>query len=228
MVLVCTVKALKYHGGVPKDNIFDENMEAFKEGFANLDRHYENLKKFGVSVVVCLNRYNTDTEEEVEYFKKYCEEKGYVSAVSTAYVDGSEGAMDLANKVLSLDKSDYHALYSLDNSIEDKIKCICSEIYRASKVHISEEIKEKIRIFEKNGKANLPVCVAKTQYSFSDDAKKLGAPENFEVTVKDIRLYGGANFITVLLGDIMVMPGLSRKPNFEIIDVVDGAIVNLS
>ena len=228
VVLVCTVKALKYHGGVPKDNIFDENMEAFKEGFANLDRHYENLKKFGVSVVVCLNRYNTDTEEEVEYFKKYCEEKGYVSAVSTAYVDGSEGAMDLANKVLSLDKSDYHALYSLDNSIEDKIKCICSEIYRASKVHISEEIKEKIRIFEKNGKANLPVCVAKTQYSFSDDAKKLGAPENFEVTVKDIRLYGGANFITVLLGDIMVMPGLSRKPNFEIIDVVDGEIVNLS
>ena len=104
----------------------------------------------------------------------------------------------------------------------------CSEIYRASKVHISEEIKEKIRIFEKNGKANLPVCVAKTQYSFSDDAKKLGAPENFEVTVKDIRLYGGANFITVLLGDIMVMPGLSRKPNFEIIDVVDGEIVNLS
>lgn len=228
VVLVCTVKALKYHGGVPKDNIFDENMEAFKEGFANLDRHYENLKKFGVSIVVCLNRYNTDTEEEVEYFKKYCEEKGYVSAVSTAYVDGSEGAMDLANKVLTLDKGNYHALYSLDNSIEDKIKCICSEIYRASKVHISEEIKEKIRIFEKNGKANLPVCVAKTQYSFSDDAKKLGAPENFEVTVKDIRLYGGANFITVLLGDIMVMPGLSRKPNFEIIDVVDGEIVNLS
>ncbi len=228
VVLVSTIKALKYHGGVPKDQIFDENMDAYKKGFANLDKHYDNLRKFGVNVVVCLNRYNTDTDLEVDYFKKHCEEMGYTYAISTAYIDGSDGAMDLAEKVLSLQKGDFHFLYSLEDSIVDKINKICTEIYGASKVNISDEIKGKIQVFEKNGKANLPICVAKTQYSFSDDAKKLGVPKDFEVTVKDIRLYGGANFITVLLGDIMVMPGLSRKPNFEIIDVVDGEIVNLS
>ncbi len=228
VVLVSTIKALKYHGGVPKDQIFDENMDAYKKGFANLDKHYDNLRKFGVHVVVCLNRYNTDTDLEVDYFKKHCEEMGYTYAISTAYIDGSDGAMDLAEKVLSLQKGDFHFLYSLEDSIVDKINKICTEIYGASKVTISDEIKGKIQVFEKNGKANLPILVAKTQYSFSDDAKKLGVPKDFEVTVKDIRLYGGANFITVLLGDIMVMPGLSRKPNFEIIDVVDGEIVNLS
>ena len=228
VVLVATVKALKYHGGVPKDKIFEEDLEAFKKGFENLDKHYENLKKYGVSVVVCLNRYNTDTDEEIEIFMEHCREKGYLCAISTAYVDGGEGARDLANKVLACEKGDFHFLYSLDDSIVDKINSICQEIYGAKTVHISDEILEKIHVFEKNGKANLPVCVAKTQYSFSDDAKKLGVPKNFDVTVKDIRLYGGANFITVLLGDIMVMPGLSRKPNFEIIDVIDGEIVNLS
>ena len=228
VVLVATVKALKYHGGVPKDKIFEEDLEAFKKGFENLDKHYENLRKYGVSVVVCLNRYNTDTDEEIEVFKEHCREKGYLCAISTAYVDGGEGARDLANKVLACEKGDFHFLYSLDDSIVDKINIICQEIYGAKTVHISDEILEKIHVFEKNGKANLPVCVAKTQYSFSDDAKKLGVPKNFDVTVKDIRLYGGANFITVLLGDIMVMPGLSRKPNFEIIDVIDGEIVNLS
>ena len=228
IVLVSTIKALKYHGGVSKEEIFDPNMEAFEKGFANLDKHYENLKKYGIEVVVCLNRYNTDTEEEIEFFKKHCEEKGYLYAVSNAYALGSDGAMELANKVLKVKKGDFHFLYSTEDSIVDKINTICKEIYGAKKVNISKEIMKQIKVFEKNDKANLPICVAKTQYSFSDDAKKVGVPKDFEVNVKDIRLYGGAEFITVLLGDIMVMPGLSRKPNYELIDVVDGEIVNLS
>ena len=228
VVLVSTIKALKYHGGVPKDQIFDENMDALEQGFANLDKHYENLKKFGINVVVCLNRYHTDTDEEVELLRNHCQQKGFPFAISTAYVSGSDGAMDLMNTVLKCKKGDFHFLYSTDDSIKDKICTVCKEIYGAKKVNFSKEILEEIKVFEKNNKANLPICVAKTQYSFSDDAKKVGVPKDFEVTVKDIRLYAGAEFITVLLGDIMVMPGLSRKPNYEIIDVVDGEIVNLS
>ena len=228
IVLVATIKALKYHGGVAKDKIFDEDMEALKRGFANLDKHYHNLKKFGIEVIVCLNKYNTDTLEEVETFKNYCEDHNYIYSVSQAYVEGSDGAIDLAKKVLDCKPSKVKYLYDVNDSIETKINVICKEIYGAVKVNIDDSIKEKINLFEKNNMANLPICVAKTQYSFSDDAKKVGVPVDFEVTVKDIRLYGGAEFITVLLGNIMTMPGLSRKPNYELIDVVDGEIVNLS
>lgn len=228
IVLVATIKALKYHGGVSKEDIYSSNMDALKKGFANLDKHYENLSKFGVPIVVCLNQFDTDTEEEIEVFSKHCEDMGYSFAVSNAYAQGGEGAIPLAEKVLDTPNGDFHSLYSTEDSVVDKINTVCREIYGASKVNISDEIMDKIAIFEKNGKANLPICVAKTQYSFSDDAKKVGVPKDFEVTVQDIRLYGGAGFITVLLGNIMVMPGLSRKPNYELIDVVDGEIINLS
>ncbi len=228
VVLVSTIKALKYHGGVPKDKIFDENMDALRNGFENLDKHYENLKKYGVNVIVCLNRYNTDTDEEVEVLRKHCEEKGYPFAVSTAYVNGSKGAMELAEKVIQMKKSKFHFLYDTEDSVVQKIDTICKEIYGAKKVNYSKEMKDKIKILEKNKVANLPICVAKTQYSFSDDKDKWGVPKNFEVTVQDIRFYSGAGFITVLLGDIMTMPGLSRRPNYELIDVVDGEIINLS
>ncbi len=228
VVLVSTIKALKYHGGVAKDEIFDENMEALEKGFANLDKHYDNLKKFGVPVVVCLNLYNTDTEEEIALLKKHCEDKGYVFSISNAYLKGSEGALDLAKAVMKKQNNNFKFLYDVNDTIQNKIETICHEIYGASKVNYSEEALKQIPILEKNKMSNLPVCVAKTQYSFSDDAKKVGVPTDFEVTVQDIRLYAGAEFITVLLGNIMVMPGLSRKPNYEVIDVVDGEIVNLS
>ena len=228
VVLVATIKALKYHGGVAKDYIFEPNLDALEKGFANLDRHYQNLKKFGVNIVVCLNRYDTDTDEEIALLKEHCESEGYLFTTSNAYALGSEGAMDLAEKVINCKKSDFHFLYDVNDSICSKVDTICKEIYGASNVNYSDDIMNKISILEKNNKSNLPVCVAKTQYSFSDDPKKLGAPTDFEVTVKDVRLYSGAGFITVLLGDIMVMPGLSRKPNYEVIDFVDGNIVNLS
>lgn len=227
-VLVCTIKALKYHGGVDKNKIFVENVEAMKKGFANLDRHYNNLKKYGVSVIVCLNEYGTDTKKEKEAFCKYCEEKGYQYAISNAYAKGGKGAIKLAEKVLTSSTNKFKLLYADNISIEEKINIICQNIYGAKKVVYPDSIKKIIKNLERNKLSHLPICVAKTQYSFSDDKNKLGAPENFEVTIKDVRLYNGAEFITVLLGDIMVMPGLSRKPNYEIIDVIDGEIINLS
>ncbi len=228
VVLVATIKALKYHGGVPKDQVFEKNQEALKKGFANLDKHYENLKRYGIPVVVCLNQFHTDTEEEIDLLRKHCLEKEYLFTVSTAYVDGGRGAIDLANTILSVPKGKFKVLYKLDSSIESKVRKICKEIYGAGKVHFSPLAKEKIRDIVKNNLSNLPICVAKTQYSFSDDKNKVGVPKDFEVTVRDVNLYHGAGFITVLLGDIMTMPGLSRKPNYEQIDVVDGEIVNLS
>ena len=228
VVLVATIKALKYHGGVPKDNIFEKNDKAMLEGFANLDKHYENLKKYGVNVVVCLNKFNTDTKEEIELFRKHCHEKGYLVTVSSAYADGGEGAIELANCVLNLPKGKFKYLYKLDLDVEKKIKKICREIYGAKKIIISDLAKEKIAIIKNNGYNDLPICIAKTQYSFSDDKNKVGVPKDFTVTVRDVNLYNGAGFITILLGDIMTMPGLSRKPNCELIDVVDGEIINLS
>jgi formate--tetrahydrofolate ligase len=203
-------------------------MDALKEGMANLDKHYENLKKYGVNVVVCLNKFNTDTDEEIDVVRKHCSEMNYPFAVSNAYALGSKGAMELVDEVMKCKKGDFHFLYDTEESIKDKINKVCKEIYGAKKVNYSKEILNEIKVFEKNKMDKLPICVAKTQYSLSDDAKKYGVPKDFEVVVKDIRLYGGAEFITVLLGDIMVMPGLSRRPNYELIDVVDGEIVNLS
>ena len=228
VVLVATIKALKYHGGVSKDLVFEKNDDALIKGFENLDKHYENLKKFGVNVVVCLNKFGTDTDEDIDLLRKHCEEKNYLFSVSTAYVDGGKGAYDLANIITELPSSNFKCLYDLDKSISDKINIVCKEIYGAKNVNISNEVLDKIEVFNKNNMSNLPVCIAKTQYSFSDDKSRVGVPKDFEVTVRDVNIYNGAGFITVLLGDIMTMPGLSRKPNCEFIDVVDGEIINLS
>ena len=229
VVLVATIKALKYHGGVKKDLIFDDNIDAIKKGFENLDKHYSNLSKYGVNIVVCLNKFNTDTDEEIELFKNHCIDMGYEYAISSAYADGGKGAVELANKIISNNKtSKFKLLYDNNDSIYDKIDKVCKDIYGASNVIISDKAKEKISVIENNKLINLPICVAKTQYSFSDDKNKVGVPKNFEVTVKDVNLYNGAGFITILLGDIMTMPGLSKVPNYEKIDVIDGEIVNLN
>ncbi len=228
VVLVATIKAMKYHGGVSKEDIFSENNEALERGFANIDSHYTNLQKFGVNIVVCLNKFSTDTVEEIEMFSKHCGKLGYNYAISDAYSRGSAGAIDLATKVAEFDSSDFDVLYDLDKTLEEKINCVCQEIYGATSVSFSDLARKKMQLLEENNISHLPICVAKTQYSFSDDKNKLGVPKDFEVTVKDIRFYSGAGFVTVLLGDIMTMPGLSRRPNYELIDVIDGEIVNLS
>jgi len=228
VVLVSTIKALKYHGGAKIDNILEEDLDALTEGFKNLDKHYANIKKFGVNVVVCLNRFSSDTLEEIELFKKHCEKMNYEFSLCEAYSLGSQGALDLATKVLKAEKKNFNYLYDLDDDLDTKIRKVCLEIYGAKDVNYSELAKEKMTILKANGVYNLPICVAKTQYSFSDDKNKVGVPGDFDVTVRDIKLYSGAGFITVLLGDIMRMPGLSRRPNYELIDVIDSEIINLS
>ena len=229
VVLVATIKALKYHGGVKKDDIYLENNEALTNGLSNLVRHIENMQKYVDNVIVCLNRYDTDLDSEIDIVRQCCLDKNVLFSESCAYSLGGEGAIDVAEKVLEAlnKKSNFKLLYEDDMTLVDKVNCVAKEIYRASNVEFSEVALEKLSLFEKKGLGNLPICVAKTQYSFSDDAKAVGAPEDFTIFVRDVRLYHGAGFITVLLGDIMTMPGLSRKPNYEIIDVVNDEIVGL-
>lgn len=229
IVLVATIKALKYNAGVSKENISNENINAIELGLPNLGRHIENLKKYGVPVVVCLNKYTTDSDMEIEVVSKYCNELGAEFSISTAYVDGGVGAIDLANRVVDCceKKSKFEVLYDDNLSLMEKIQTVCTEIYRAAKIEYSDIALEKLKQFERDGKGNLPICVAKTQYSFSDDAKKLGAPTDFSVLVRDVCLYNGAEFVTVLLGNIMTMPGLPIVPNYERIDFVNDKIVGL-
>lgn len=230
IVLVATIKALKYNAYVDSGHILEENVDAVKAGLANLGRHIENLSKYGIPVVVCLNKFATDSESEIKAVEDFCLKKGTTFSTSTAYTDGGSGAIDLANKVITACslKSNFKLLYDDNSSISDKIEKVCCEIYRASEIEYSSKALEKIDAIEKIGRSNLPICVAKTQYSFSDDAKKLGAPNDFKVYVRDICLYNGAEFVTVLLGNIMTMPGLPKVPNYEKIDLIDGKIVGLS
>ena len=228
VVLVATIKALKYHGGVDKEHIFEQNDAAIIKGFENLKKHYDNLCKYGVNVVVCLNKFNSDKDEEINLLKKFCDDNDMLFSISTAYVDGGKGALDLADKVQCINPGNFKLLYDLSDSIENKVKRVCHEIYGAKNVFFSDIAIEKINIINNNNLSNLPICVAKTQYSFSDDKNKVGVPKNFDVTVRDVELYNGAGFITILLGDILTMPGLSRNPNYELIDVVNGKIVNLN
>ena len=227
VVLVATLKAMKYHGGVSKDDVYKKNDEALVKGFENLDKHYENMKKYGVDVIVCLNKFDTDKDSEIELLRKHCEEKGYKFSISSAYVDGGKGAEDLAKLVIDSKGSKFKVIYDENDSIENKIETVCKEIYGASKINYSDLAKEKIKVIYENNFDKLPICIAKTQYSFSDDSKKVGVPKDFEVTVRDVNLYNGAGFITILLGNIMTMPGLSRKPNYLNIDYVKGNVVGL-
>ena len=229
-VLVVTIKALKYHGGVCKEEIFNINKDAMIRGFANLKRHYDNLKKFGDNVVICLNKYNTDLDDEIDFVRKYCEDNNMIFACSNAYSDGGQGALDLARKVVELCKNEnnFRLLYDDNIDLKEKISCICKEIYHCNNINYSDIALEKINSLISSGFSNLPVCIAKTQYSFSDNAKLVGAPIDFDIYIKDVNLYNGAGFITVLLGDIMTMPGLPKIPNYEKIDFVDNEIIGLS
>ena len=227
VVLVTTLKAIKYHGGVPKDQVYEKNDEALIRGFENLDKHCENMKKYGVDVIVCLNKFSADKKAEIELLRKHCEENNYKFSISSAYVDGGSGAEDLAKLVVDSKGSKFKLLYDENDSIENKIEIICKDIYGASDIKYSDLAKEKIKVIYENNYDKLPICIAKTQYSFSDDSKKPGVPKDFEVTVRDVNLYNGAGFITILLGDIMTMPGLSRKPNYLNIDFVKNNIIGL-
>ena len=230
VVLVATIKALKYNALVAKEDILKENVVKVQEGLVNLNVHIENMKKYSSNVVVCLNRYDTDSMEEVEVVRSFCSSLGIDFEECSAYSEGSSGAIKLAQLVLNnLEReNEFNFLYELDNTIYHKIATVAHEVYRAIDVVYSDEAKEKIEQLQNNGYGNLPICIAKTQYSISDNSKLLGAPVNHVLHVRDIKLYNGAGFITVLTGDIMTMPGLPKTPNYEKIDYVNDKIIGLS
>jgi len=223
IVLTVTIRALKYNGGIEKENIANEDIEAIKKGIANLEVHIDNLKKFTSHIIVALNKFTTDTNEEIEIIRNLCNEKNIQFSISEAYAKGGIGALALADKVATIceQENDFTPLYDKHDTITNKIDKICKEIYRAKTVSYTDKALKKIAYINKIEENELPICIAKTQYSISDDPKKLGYPKDFEVTVRDIELHTGAGFITVFLGKILTMPGLPKNPNYEIISLDD-------
>ncbi len=214
-VLVATIRALKYNGGVPKAELSNENVDALKKGIVNLQTHIENIRKFGVPVVVAINRFHTDTDAEIAYLKEFCENMGVEVSLAEIFAKGGEGGIDLANKVCAViekGQADFKPLYDEKLPIKEKIGIIAKEIYRADGVTFTAQAEKAIKEINDLGFAEIPVCVAKTQYSLSDDPNKLGKPENFNITVRDVKLSAGAGFVVALTGDIMVMPGLPKAP----------------
>jgi len=231
VVIVATVRALKNHGGVSKSELSEENMEALARGFENLEKQIENVQKFGVSAVVALNRFPTDTEKELNYVEEKCQALGVNVVLSEVWAKGGEGGIKLAEKVVELvegGKSAYRPLYELDTTIKEKIETIAGEIYGADGVEFTAKAIKGISKYEKLGLDRLPICMAKTQYSLSDNPKLLGRPKGFKITVSDIRVSAGAGFLVALTGDIMTMPGLPKIPAANKMDILeDGEIVGL-
>ena len=230
-VLVATVRAIKYNAGIPKDELTKENLDALKKGIVNLKKHIENLKNFGIPVIVTLNSFVTDTEAEYEYIKSFCSENGCEFELSKAWEAGGAGATDLAKKIVDIldnQKSDFKPLYDDKLSLEDKARKIARDIYGADDIKLSKNASNAIKKIESMGFGNLPVCMAKTQYSFSDDPTKLGRPTGFDIHIKDAYVAAGAGFVVMLTGDVMTMPGLPKHPAAYDIDVdADGNIVGL-
>ncbi|MGN0469770.1 MAG: formate--tetrahydrofolate ligase [Acutalibacteraceae bacterium] len=221
VVLVATVRALKYNGGVPKAELENENLDALEKGIVNLGAHINNMHKFGVPVVVAINRFGADTDAELEYIENYCKELGADFALSEVFAKGGNGAIELAQKVVAAAEkpSQFKVLYSEEIPLKDKIKTIATQIYGADNVEYTTAAEKALTELEKLDTAKLPVCVAKTQYSLSDDPKLLGRPEHFKITVRDLQLSNGAGFVVVYTGNIMTMPGLPKVPAAEKIDV---------
>ena len=234
-VIVATIRALKYNGGVPKAELTKENLPALEKGIVNLKTHIENMKKFGVPVVVAINHFYTDSEAEIAYIREFCEKAGVPVAFSDVFLKGGEGGIELAKAVIgAIEESEkkggsgFKPIYDEKLPIKEKLEIIAKEIYRANGVIFTAKAEKEIAEIEKLGFGNIPVCVAKTQYSLSDDPTKLGKPENFEITVRDVKLSAGAGFVVALTGDIMTMPGLPKVPAANNIDVsADGTISGL-
>ena len=222
VVIVATIKAIKYHGGIEKDKIQEENIEGLEKGMDNLYRHISNIKdKFGLNVIVAINRFNSDTEAEINYLRKKLEEKGVELSLVEGWAKGGEGAIDIAQKLVNLTQKEEHFQYTyeLNEGIKEKIEKVATKIYGAKGVIFEENAQKEIERIEKLGYANLPVCIAKTQYSFSDDPKNLECKDEYDITIRDIELKTGAGFIVALAGKIMTMPGLPKIPAAENIDI---------
>lgn len=229
VVLVATVRALKMHGGVPKTELATPDVEAVKRGIVNLEKHIENIKQYGLPLVVAINAFAQDTPEELEAIRSHCAAHGVNVALSEVFAKGGEGGIELAKEVVALatsGKADFKLLYGEELNLKEKIETIAKKIYGAVGVNYTKEANNALKDFEKMGYGHLPVCMAKTQYSFSDDPALLGRPEGFEITIKNCRIAAGAGFVVVLTGDIMTMPGLPKVPAAEKIDVSDDGVIS--
>ena len=230
IVIVATVRALKYNGGVAKADLNNENVEALKKGIVNLEKHIENLQQYGVPIVVTLNQFITDSEAELSFVKEFVENMGCDFALAKVWEKGGEGGLELASKVVEVlenKQADFKPLYEDDMSLEDKIKTIATKIYGANGVNYTAAAKKQLEKITSLGYGNLPVCMAKTQYSLSDDQTKLGRPTDFDISVRDVYVNAGAGFVVAITGSIMTMPGLPKVPAAEGIDVVDDKITGL-
>ena len=227
--MVATVRALKMHGGVPKTDLATPDVEAVKRGLVNLEKHIENIKQYGLPLVVAINAFAQDTAEELEAIRSHCANHGVNVALSEVFAKGGEGGVELAKEVVRLvteEKADFKLLYGEELSLKEKIETIAQKIYGAAHVNYTKEATNALKDFEKMGYSHLPVCMAKTQYSFSDDPALLGRPEGFDITIKNCRIAAGAGFVVVLTGDIMTMPGLPKVPAAEKIDVSDDGVIS--
>ncbi|WP_278546277.1 formate--tetrahydrofolate ligase [Megamonas funiformis] len=230
VVIVATIRALKMHGGLTKTELATENIEALKKGMTNLAKHIENIQKFGLPIVVAINAFPTDTENELQELKALCESMGASVSISEAWAKGGEGAIDLAQKVIEATEkpSNFQYMYDVNDSIKDKINAIATKIYGADGVNYTPAVEKTIAEFEAEGLDKMPICMAKTQYSLSDDQFKLGAPTGFKITVRELRISAGAGFIVALTGNILTMPGLPKKPAAENMDIdINGKITGL-
>ncbi len=216
VVIVATVRALKMHGGLEKNNLKEENLDALKTGLINLERHIKNIRKFGLEAVIAINHFIYDTNKEINVIQKFCKSVGAEVSVCSHWANGGKGAADLARKVIKICKKSklkkFNYLYKEQLPLWEKVEKIAKEIYGASRITASDDVKKTLKTFEKNGYKNLPVCIAKTQYSFSVDPKLVGAPSNHEIPIREVRLSSGANFVVVVCGSIMTMPGLPKVP----------------
>ena len=230
VVIVATIRALKMHGGLTKTELATENIEALKKGMTNLAKHIENIQKFGLPIVVAINAFPTDTENELQELKALCESMGASVSISEAWAKGGEGAIDLAQKVIEATEkpSNFQYMYDVNDSIKDKINAIATKIYGADGVNYTPAVEKTIAEFEAEGLDKMPICMAKTQYSLSDDQFKLGAPTGFKITVRELRISAGAGFIVALTGNILTMPGLPKKPAAENMDIdINGKITGV-
>ena len=231
VVVVATIRALKHHGGAKKDELSIPNVNLLKKGVSNLDKQIENIKKYNVPVVVAINKFTSDSEEEIQFIKEFCKEKNVRVALSDVWAKGGEGGIDLGNEIIDVlenEKSDFKVLYNENDKIEEKILKIAKEIYGADGVSYTPQAKKQIQELEKFSLDKLPICMAKTQYSLSDNPSLLGKPEGFDITVKEVRVSNGAGFIVVLTGNVMTMPGLPKVPAANNMDILDnGEIIGL-
>ena len=228
VVLVATVRALKYNGGVAKEDLSKENLDALKKGIVNLEKHIENVAKFGVPCVVTLNQFVSDTQAELNYVKQFCEDHGCEFALSQVWEHGGKGGIELAEKVIqTIDEKESHfkPLYDTDLSIKEKITVIAKEIYGAADVVFEPSASKQIAQIESLGFGQMPVCMAKNQYSLSDDKTLLGRPENFTIHIREVYVSAGAGFVVAITGTVMTMPGLPKKPAAEGIDVNDNGVI---